>query len=269
MHICYKACNLLLKSSINFRVNYFKSKMHKSFLIAFDFDHTIINDNVDIIARNLLPQEKLTKSVQDLYHADGWTSYMEKIFELLFVNGISIQEIKTAISNISPVSDLDTLLNGIYLQGYEAIIISDANSVFIDHWLKSKNLDHVFTKIFTNPAEITAEGLLKISRYHTQDWCKYSTVNLCKGHILENYIKKRNEKGKYFDHIAYVGDGKNDLCPILRLSEKDFAFPRINYELMKLLNKPKNDMLPIKAQTIPWNTGKDILKALDIQIKNV
>ena len=49
---------------------------------------------------------------------------------------------------------------------------------------------------------------------------------MCKGDIIEEYIKERGEKGVVYDFIAYSGDGKNDLCPTLRLSENDLAFPR-------------------------------------------
>ena len=49
---------------------------------------------------------------------------------------------------------------------------------------------------------------------------------MCKGDIIEEYIKERREQGVVYDFIAYSGDGENDLCPTLRLSENDLAFPR-------------------------------------------
>ena len=49
---------------------------------------------------------------------------------------------------------------------------------------------------------------------------------MCKGNILEEYINERRAQGVVYDFVAYSGDGKNDLCPTLRLSENDLAFPR-------------------------------------------
>ena len=48
--------------------------------------------------------------------------------------------------------------------------------------------------------------------------------NMCKGTVLkrhlENYGKSRNREIQ----IVYVGDGRNDFCPGLVLTEKDFYF---------------------------------------------
>ena len=49
---------------------------------------------------------------------------------------------------------------------------------------------------------------------------------MCKGDIIEEYIKERREQGVVYDLFAYSGDGKNDLCPTLRLSGNDLSFPR-------------------------------------------
>ncbi|CAL7944677.1 unnamed protein product [Xylocopa violacea] len=238
--------------------------MHRSNLIAFDFDHTIANDNTDIVARKLLPKEKLPDSVKDLYRSNGWITYMGKIFELLHSNSIDIKQVKNAIANIPIVPGIDTLLKELHSRGCEIIIISDSNTLFINEWLKSKNLTYAIAEIFTNPAQIDDTGLIKLDMYHVQNSCKLSTVNLCKGQILEDYIKKRNDEGVHFNRIAYVGDGKNDLCPILRLSEQDIAFPREDYTLIKILNDAATYQIPkINARVFPWNDGVQILKILE------
>ena len=59
---------------------------------------------------------------------------------------------------------------------------------------------------------------------------------MCKGDIIEEYIKERREQGVVYDFIAYSGDGENDLCPTLRLSENDLAFPRWGF-CAQVLNK--------------------------------
>lgn len=241
--------------------------MHRSVLVAFDFDHTISNDNTDVVVRKLLPSEKLTDSVKKLHRTKGWISYMAKIFELLHSCSIGSKQIEKAIINIPPVPGVETLLKELHTQGCEVIIISDSNTLFIGQWLRHRKLEHVIAQVFTNPAKIDEKGVLRIDMYHMQDSCKLSTVNLCKGQILEGYIKKRKSEGVHFDRVVYVGDGKNDLCPSLRLTDRDLVFPRQDYMLIKILNgSEKMDIPKIKARVFPWNDGTQILETLEKEI---
>lgn len=232
-------------------------QMQKRILVALDFDHTIVDDNTDIVARELVPSAKIPPDVNNLYKSDGWTSYMGKIFELLHENGVTREKIHSAICNIPVTPGVDALLKFLHSKQCEAIIISDSNSVFISDWLRSSLLDITVQSVFTNPAHYDDNDCLRIQMYHVQNWCQLSTKNLCKGHILEGYIDKRRQEGTRFDHICYIGDGKNDLCPILRLSENDLAFPREDYALEKIIRKH-----PVKAAIHPWNTGETIIDVI-------
>ncbi|XP_044577465.1 pyridoxal phosphate phosphatase PHOSPHO2-like isoform X2 [Cotesia glomerata] len=239
--------------------------MAKPILMSFDFDHTIIDKNSDIVIRDLLPKE-CTETVKKLYKScDSWTIFMRNIFELLHSNKITQKEINDVINCIPSVQGFEELLKNLHSNNCEVIIVSDSNSVFIENWLSYKQLNYTVNEIFTNPAWFDDKDLLNIEPYHEQNWCTLSEKNLCKGFILEEYIKKRKEHGVTFERIAYAGDGKNDLCPMLRLSDKDFAFPRQDYPIIKLLNEPdtKNK---VKAKVIPWKTGSDIWNVLHPKI---
>ena len=48
------------------------------------------------------------------------------------------------------------------------IVISDSNSVFIDHIMKTRGLHHLVDKVFTNPATWNKDGKLLIEPYHYQ-----------------------------------------------------------------------------------------------------
>ena len=64
----------------------------------------------------------------------------------------------------------------------DAIIISDANSVFIECILQECGVDDVFRAVFTNPASFNSDGLLTVAWYHTHN-CQLcnKTPHMCKG----------------------------------------------------------------------------------------
>jgi pyridoxal phosphate phosphatase PHOSPHO2 len=236
--------------------------MMRRLLMAFDFDHTIINDNSDIVVRNMLGQTPVPENVKQLHRTDGWTTYMQQIFRLVQGKGVSQEQIRAAVQSIPYTPGMDSLLNSLHKRGNcEVIIISDSNSVFISDWLEGASASHIVHRTFTNPAWYDEEGQLQIKMYHEQDWCKISTKNLCKGHILQSYLAERAQEGIKFDHIGYVGDGTHDLCPCLKLSSSDLAFVRQGYSLAKVIHKEK-----LNARLHMWETGNDILNAINASL---
>lgn len=242
--------------------------MDHSSLIAFDFDHTVCEDNSDMVARKLVSEEKIPEHVRNLYQSNGWLKYMNRIFEILHDNSIDEKRIKNAIAAIPAVKGMEMLLTTLHAKGHEIIIISDSNSLFIDWWLKSRKLDHIVSRVFTNPARFDDDGRLKVDMYHMQRSCELSSINLCKGKILMDFISERRTQNVYYDRIVYIGDGKNDLCPIMRLSQTDLACPRKDYMLIKCLAKLPRDMYPA-ATIVTWKDGTDLLKELEEALKAV
>lgn len=236
--------------------------MGHNVLVAIDFDHTICDDNTDVVVQKLLTDETISKDVQNLWKSNGWLTYMGKIFELLHENSVNANQIEDVIVSIPVVTGMEELLISLHTNGHEIIIISDSNSVFIDYWLRSRQLERVVSHVFTNPARYDDDGRLRVDAYHTQHSCRMSTVNLCKGQILIDYIQNKHEEGKNYEKIVYIGDGRNDLCPILRLSEADLACARKDYPLVDQLNK-----LPIsmstKAKIVLWEDGTDLRRNLE------
>ncbi|XP_018310517.1 pyridoxal phosphate phosphatase PHOSPHO2 [Mycetomoellerius zeteki] len=229
--------------------------MDRTVLVAFDFDHTICDGNTDLVVQNLLPIE-ISKDVHNLRKSSGWIAYMSKIFELLHENSVRAHQIENVIIGIPEVAGMQRLLTSLHDNGHEIIIISDSNSMFIDTWLRSKRLDRVVSHVFTNPARYD-KGRLRVDPYHMQDTCQMSAVNLCKGQILTDYIQDKRKQGKSYERIVYIGDGRNDLCPILRLSETDLACPRKGYSLINRLNELSTSMSP-KAKIVLWEDGTDL-----------
>jgi pyridoxal phosphate phosphatase PHOSPHO2 len=146
----------------------------------------------------------------------------------------------------------------------EVIIISDANSVFIDIILSHHGLTETFKTVITNPAQFNEDGLLCV-RYHDESGheCDRCPVNLCKGLALQQYLQKTREDGipVCYDRIIYIGDGQGDVCPCLHLSDGDIAMARRRYPLFHMLNEEQGRSR-LKAQLIPWDDGNDLLRFL-------
>lgn len=231
-------------------------------LAVFDFDHTIVDGNTDVVARKLLKNEQIPESVRELYQTCGWTSYMQEIFKLLKKYHISKETVKNAITNIPVVPGMKKLITHLVSDmNYDAIIISDSNSLFIKYWLEANDMSKYIHNVFTNPAEYNKNNLLEIQGYHEQHVCNLSTVNMCKGMIMEDFIQAQKKINVQYDHVVYVGDGRNDFCPILRLSTNDIACPREGYVLVDVLEKNKAEKTHQKllARVCVWKSGQDIL----------
>lgn len=238
-------------------------------LVALDFDHTVINGNSDTYIYKLAPGGCIPDHLKSLYRKDGWTHYMGEVFKLLHSNHVTRDNILTCLTEISLAPGMRDLLTGLPKQDTEFIIISDANSVFINHLLKHFGLRDLFKEVYTNPAEFDEGGCLNVKMYHLQDWCSLSTKNLCKGDILANHIKAREEQNIAFKTVAYIGDGTNDLCPSLRLRGGDMVFPRSGYTLIDYIADVKTKGVQLEAEVCEWDSGKEILEKLLTRYQNL
>ena len=75
------------------------------------------------------------------------------------------------------------------------------------------------------------------------------------GKIIERIQATASDKKQ---HFIYIGDGKEDYCPSLKLGEGDYVMPKENYPLWNLIC---NKQL-LKAEVHPWNSGEELEKIL-------
>lgn len=232
-------------------------------LVAFDFDHTVVNGNTDVVVRDLLDKSFITPDIQQL-HKDGlWTEYMQRIFQILYDNGYTKAKIQSTIEAIPEVPGLKDLIRQLHAtDGLDVIIVSDSNAMFIKHWCDFNGIAGCFKSIFTNPAEFDANGLLQIRPFHRQEQCTLSSVNLCKGDVMEQFVKQQaDEQNVIYDRIFYVGDGGNDFCPILRLDSTDFGLARDGFALAKRIHSALDIGIgdyKIDASTKLWANGDEL-----------
>lgn len=222
-------------------------------LAVFDFDHTIVKKNSDIVARDMIKPPSLIPNSKD--YPNNWTGYMQKVFDTLKNIEISADQVLNEVSLMEPVKGIPKLMKAFHKNNVNIIIASDSNSLFIDNWLKQNKLSETVLSVYTNPGKIE-DGLIKIKPHTMQTMCEQCTTNMCKGSIVKEHIALKINTN--YNKIFYFGDGENDLCPILKLTRNDIAFPRSGYTLDNLLKSHV-----VQAEIIPWGTGYNICEYLN------
>ena len=225
-------------------------------LFVFDFDHTFVDGNSDTYIYQALKENDIPNHLKQSYKEGFWTEFMQKVFIFLKNEGKMPDDIRKVLENIPLTNGMAELVSWIRKEKNECIIISDANTLFIDWILEKNGLRNEFSNIFTNPARINIENVIEIQAYHSHN-CLDCPINMCKRAILEEFIGKQRNYKKIF----YIGDGGNDFCPIGVLKEKDWVFARKNYCLeKKILKKNKEGVL---ANVSVWENGFEIIKKLE------
>ena len=64
---------------------YYYSSQTARYLMAFDFDHTLIDKNSDLHIVKLAPNGQLPQSIKDTYSPDGWNDFMRTVTQRSFV----------------------------------------------------------------------------------------------------------------------------------------------------------------------------------------
>ncbi|GAA5973827.1 hypothetical protein JCM11641_003178 [Rhodosporidiobolus odoratus] len=142
-------------------------------------------------------------------------------------------------------------------------ILSNSNSVYIDTIMKHQGLDTVIDEVITNPAQFDDKGCLVVKRRVDPNGPQHSCTvgcspNMCKGEELEAWIS-RNGGWDSFDKIVYLGDGGNDLCPVLHLRPQDVVLARSYRELFRKLHD-KTGQSGVKCQVVHWGGAWEVEK---------
>ena len=239
---------------------------------------------------------KYPDSVEDLYKQFNWTYRMNGVFEYMNTNhNITKSDLINCLNEIKINDSMINVIKRLYQNGYKLSIISDANTVFIETILRQNNVYDNFHKIFTNPADFDENGRLNVkpfSEIFNKDGTPFDcstricSSNICKGGIcfisfilsfyisiqlflkirlkdvLKSYISElKSNLNEDLSHLVYVGDGTNDYCPGILLSDNDSYFVRKHHSLSRLLQK--EDLASrIRTQVKYWLNADDILNHL-------
>ncbi|GAB5591741.1 hypothetical protein Unana1_06641 [Umbelopsis nana] len=140
------------------------------------------------------------------------------------------------------------------------VILSDANTVFIESILKSHGVRQYVDKIVTNPAKFDDDGKLIINRLIPKNAPPHGcgngcSLNICKGLELTKFLEEHGP----FQRIMYVGDGRNDYCPITHLQGGDKAFIRVGKSLEAMLKDQPNRIQNIQCAIRYWKGPQEVL----------
>ncbi len=129
---------------------------------------------------------------------------------------------------------------------------------FLQNTHQAYRIDHLFTKVITNPAEFDPRGRLNVVRFHGLDKTPHGCPlpcqpNLCKGQELLKLIDSNA-----WDQVVYMGDSTNDFCPSTRLQRNDVVLARRGLLLEKEIKENKD---LVKANVVYWDNAVDVLEA--------
>ncbi|KAI7751643.1 hypothetical protein M8C21_005052 [Ambrosia artemisiifolia] len=224
----------------------------KEMIIIWDFDRTIITDHCD---RWVVLETGLTKLFHRLRLTLSWNSLMDRIMDELHAQGKTIQDFVNRLNNFTLDPQMISAIRSAHDLGCEMKVLSNANQFFIETILKNNGVYECFSGIISNPTVVDEEGRLRILPYHGVHFqphgCKFCPANLCKGIVIDK-IRDSDTKKR---GIIYIGDGKDDLCPALKLSEEDHVMPKKRLTLYYMLTLAT---IPIMPKIHAWKDGEEL-----------
>ncbi|XP_058093950.1 inorganic pyrophosphatase 1-like [Magnolia sinica] len=225
-------------------------------VVVFDFDKTIIDCDSD---NWVIDDMGATQLFDQLLPSMPWNSLMDRMMGELHAQGKTIEEIANCLKRAPLYPQIITAIKSAYALGCDLRIVSDANLFFIETILKHHGLNDYFSEINTNPSFVDEDGKLRIFPYHDFTssphgcTCNQCPPNMCKGLIIEQIRASVLKDGK--KRFIYLGDGKGDFCPSLKLEEGDHVMPRKNYPLWDLIC---DNPLLLKAEIHEWGNAEEL-----------
>eukprot|EP01116_Phalansterium_solitarium_P010157 TRINITY_DN2463_c0_g1_i5.p1 TRINITY_DN2463_c0_g1~~TRINITY_DN2463_c0_g1_i5.p1 ORF type:complete len:248 (+),score=75.79 TRINITY_DN2463_c0_g1_i5:56-799(+) len=207
----------------------------KKRLVVWDFDCSLISDNSDTwLTELLVPDLDVSRLYKDAAGSLMWTEVMDKAMAEMHARGLTAADIERALSTIPFHEDALKSLELLRANQCDMIIISHANTVFIDTILKAHNAKQYFPdeNIFTHPAHFDETGRLMVGSYHgrhTPHDCGHCIADMCKGKLLDARLKQQ------YESVMYVGDSDGDWCPCLRLDSFGHILSRKDYQLSRTI----------------------------------
>ncbi|CAK6967389.1 pyridoxal phosphate phosphatase PHOSPHO2 [Scomber scombrus] len=192
-------------------------------LMVFDFDHTVVDDNSDTWVIRCLPSQTLPDVLKNSYKKGHWTEFMGRVMNYIGDQEVSPDSVRSVMETIPFTDGMRDLLTFISenKSTIDCIVVSDANTMFIDWILHAAGLQAAVDQVFTNPAKFNDLGYMEVQCYHSHD-CERCPVNLCKKKVLELYLSEQSDQGVEYGQIGPV-------------KMQSYSFPRLTATLLNAL----------------------------------
>lgn len=227
-------------------------------VIVFDFDRTIINDDSD---RWVVVEMGLTDLFNQLRSILPWNSLMDRMVEELHSQGKTVDDIAECLKRVPLHPQIIAAIKSAHALGCDLRVLSDANQFYIETILEFHGVLYCFSEIITNPTFVDGEGRLRILPYHdftsSPHSCQLCPPNLCKGLVIERIRASCSDNGN--KRFIYLGDGRGDFCPSMKLGEGDHVMPRKSFPLWELIC---SDPSLVKAEVHEWSDGEMLERTL-------
>ncbi|KAF9137067.1 hypothetical protein BGX30_010592 [Mortierella sp. GBA39] len=212
-----------------------------------------------------------------------WTDLQNECLKEYHGQGGTGDKIRESLTKIPLDNKMIQACRLLYSKGWVLAIVSDANQVYIEGILEHYGIRNLFSAIITNPAFWDAQDRLHIQRLIPADGTPHGcptgvcSLNICKGQEVDKLLSQLgndNQAGITVElsgkpapvpRMLYVGDGRNDYCPALRMkSLQDIYFVRKGRSLEKYLNKSDAPGIreAIYARIVYWDKADEILSEL-------
>ncbi|CAL4974332.1 unnamed protein product [Urochloa decumbens] len=222
-------------------------------IVVFDFDKTIIDVDSDNWVVDTLG---FTDLFDRLLPTMPWNALMDTMMGELHSHGKTLGDVADALRSAPIDARAVAAIRAAYALGCDLRVLSDANTFFIETILEHHGLRGCFSEINTNPSVVDADGRLRIGPYHAAPGhgCGVGTCppNMCKGLVLDRILREAAEGRK---RVIYLGDGRGDYCPMLRLAREDFVMPRRGYPVWDLICE---DPARVQAEVHAWADGAEM-----------
>nr|XP_005890446.1 PREDICTED: phosphoethanolamine/phosphocholine phosphatase [Bos mutus] len=216
------------------------------FLLTFDFDETIVDENSDDSIVRAAPGQRLPESLRATYREGFYNEYMQRVFQYLGDQGVRPRDLRAVYESIPLSPGMGELLQFVAKQGscFEVILISDANTFGVESALRAAGHQGLFRR------------RARPFPPHSSGRCP---ANMCKHKVLSDYLRERAHDGVHFERLFYVGDGANDFCPVGLLAGGDVAFPRRGYPMHRLIQEAqKAEPSSFRASVVPWENAIEV-----------
>lgn len=230
-------------------------------VVVFDFDKTIIDvDSDNWVVDGLGATELFDRLLPTM----PWNTLIDTVMGELHAQGKTLRDVADVLRAAPIDPHVVAAIRAAYSFGCDLRVLSDANRFFIETILDHHGLRGCFSEINTNPSRVDADGRLRIAPHHDfragPHGCGLGTCppNMCKGQVLDRIRASAAADGGR-KRFIYLGDGRGDYCPSLRLAREDFMMPRKGFPVWDLICE---DPGLLQAEVHPWSDGKDMEETL-------